>query len=477
MSLRELTMPKIIKLAMSLLFAVQVWAQNDNPPSRQPVPAMVGVDNSSAHADSYIANSSNDRMLTPPPVSGQAFPTSFVSEERSNYLQGGLSFTGAYGDNELGVLENGLPVSGASYSVSPLIALNETIPRLHYMVTYAPGFTFYQHASSRNQADQNAAIEFEYRLSPHLTFSAHDAFQKSSNVFDQPSDLAPPGTVSGGTQGTNFSVIAPVADRLSNSGDVGITYQFALNGMVGASGTFSNIHYPNPAQVPGLYDSTSQAASAFYSFRILKKHYFGAAYQYQRFVAYPTIGLGETQTQALLFFYTMYPTSKLSFSIFGGPQHSDTVEPPLPSSQPQLANVRAWSPEAGASLSWQGLTNSFAISYSHVIASGGGMIGAIQLDNTNATVRQQITRTLTGSVSGWYVSNSFLGSQLFAINSGHAFSATASLQQQLGQFLNAEIGYTRIHQNYRSVPVLSSNPDMNRFFVSLNYRFSRSLGR
>jgi len=28
--------------------------------------------------------------------------------------------------------------------------------------------------------------------------------------------------------------------------------------MVGANGTFSNLHYPNPAQVPGLYDAATR---------------------------------------------------------------------------------------------------------------------------------------------------------------------------------------------------------------------------
>ena len=81
------------------------------------------------------------------------------------------------------------------------------------------------------------SIEFQYRLSPHVTFSARDSFQKSSNVFNQP-DLSSARRVSGGSPGANFSVIAPIADRLSNAGNVGLTYQFSLNDMVGASGTF-----------------------------------------------------------------------------------------------------------------------------------------------------------------------------------------------------------------------------------------------
>ena len=329
-----------------MLAPVSVWAQVYNAQA-QPVPALAGP--------VFGQDSSDAPMLTPPPVSGEAYPTAFTSEERSNYLRGGLAFTTAYSDNVLGPV-SGHPVSDVSYSVAPLLALDETTPRLHCLLTYAPGYTFYQRTSARNEADQNAAIDFEYRLSPHVRFSGRDGFQKSSNVFNQP-DVGTSGAVSGGIQEANFSVIAPLADRLSNLGNIGLTYQFRPSSMIGANGTFINLHYANPAQVPGLYDAGSQAGSAFYSLRMAKRHYLGAIYQYQRLLSYPTVGLNETQTHAILLFYTVYPTSRFSISFFGGPQRSETVQPP-----PLLA-ARAWTPAGGASLSWQGRLNTFALSY------------------------------------------------------------------------------------------------------------------
>jgi hypothetical protein len=354
--------------------------------------------------------------------------------------------------------------------------LDETTSRLHLLTTYAPGFTFYQRTSDRNQADHNASIEFEYRLSPHVTFSAIDDFQKSSNVFNQP-DLASSGGVSGGTQGGNFSVIAPIADRLSNSGNVGITYQYALNSMVGASGTFTNLHYPDPSQVPGLSDASSQSGLAFYSLRVAKMNYLGVTYQYQRLVSYPILGNSETQTHAVLFFYTLYPASRFSITFFGGPQHSDTIQPPQPPLNLQLPAARAWTPAAGASLAWQGRLNTLAASYSHVIAGGGGLIGAVQMDSAAASVQQRITKTLTGSVSGTYAQNDVLGTPILGASNGHSISGTASLQQQFGQHLSVQLGYTRLHQDYSGISILASTPNTNREFVSLSYQFSRPLGR
>jgi len=476
-------------LGLILLASAPVWSQDE--PRPVPAPAATGP------VSDVPTDDDTGRMLTPPPVNGQFYPTVPTSEERSNYLRGGLAFTSAYTDNAVGLVETcttavppvcySHPVSDVSYSVAPFIALDEAMPRLHLVLTYAPGFTFYQRESSLNEADQNASINLEYRLSPHVTFSARDEFQKSSNVFNQP-DLASAAAVSGSAQEANFSVIAPIADRLSNSGNVGITYQFAANDMVGASGTFTNLHYPNQAEVPGLFDSGSQSGSAFYSLRVAKRHYLGAVYQYQRLLSYPTPGTNETQTHALLGFYTLYFRPKFSISLFGGPQYAEVGPqffetvcplngvPPCFASAPSPAS-RSWNPAAGASLSWQGHRSTLAVSYAHLISSGGGLIGAVRMDNASASIRQQLSRRLSASVNGGYVQNDLLAAAPLGSNYGHTVSGTAALQQQFGQHLNLQLGYTRLHQDYSTVAVLAATPNTNREFVSISYQFSKALGR
>ena len=41
----------------------------------------------------------DSRMTIPPSVSGEAYPTTGTSEERSNFLAGGVTFITAYNDN------------------------------------------------------------------------------------------------------------------------------------------------------------------------------------------------------------------------------------------------------------------------------------------------------------------------------------------------------------------------------------------
>jgi len=456
--------------------AMPAWSQADNGLPQQPVPPLAGIQNGDIAADDKNADpAQNDKMLVPPPVSGETYPTAPLVEERSNYLRGGLSFTTAYTDNALGGI-NGHAISDIGYSVAPSIALDETTPRTHLIATYAPGFTFYQRVSARNESDHAASIDFSYRVSPHVTFSARDAFVKSSNIFNDPS-LGTNTAVAGGLPNTNLSVVAPIADVLNNSGNVGLTYQFALNGMIGVSGTFSNLHYPDSSEVPGLFDANSQGGSAFYSRRISKMHYLGVSYQFQRLISYPTAGLSETQTHAAVFFYTLYASTLFSISFFGGPQHSDTIQPPLPPLQLQLPEMRSWTPIVGGSLSWQGRLTTIALSYSHAIMGGGGLIGAVHADTGSTSIRRQLAKRLSGSLAGSYTQNDVLASLLAGGTDGHSLFGTATLERDFGEHFNIALGYSRIHQSYSNVPLLSLVPDTNREFISIKYVFVRPLGR
>jgi hypothetical protein len=440
---------------MILLVACPLWAQ-------------VAASDGAEAAAVGPGGGGGGAMVTPAPVSGEGYSMGFTSETRSNYLRGGLMFGSAY-DDAATTGANGQPVSDVSYSIWPTISLDQTRSRLHWVLTYSPGYTFYQRNSSLDLASQNLAVDLKYRLSPHVTLSLRDTFLKTSNVLNQPSsDLAQP--VSGAVSVPNSSVIAPIANVLTNTANTTITYQFSANGMVGASGTFTNLHYPNQAQVPGLGDSSSKGGSAFYNHRLSKMHYIGATYQYQMFIANPTLGQSETQAHSVFLFYTIYLKPTLSISLFGGPQYSNTAQFGMPT-------TTAWSPAGGASMGWQGRLTSFALSISRAINDGGGLSGAVQAISANASLRRQITRNLSASLAAGYASNSVLNALPVLAAGGHTISGNASLQRQFGQHLNLQLQYMRLHQSYSDIAVLSSTPDRNRESITISYQFARPLGR
>jgi hypothetical protein len=128
-------------------------------------------------------------------------------------------------------------------------------------------------------------------------------------------------------------------------------------------------------------------------------------------------------------------------------------------------------------LSWQGHLSNVAVSYAHMISSGGGLIGSVRMDSASASIGQQLSKTLNAAVSGVYAQNDILGVASLASNNGHTVSGTASLRQQFGQHLDVQLGYTRLHQAYSAVAILATTPNTNREFVAISYQFSRALGR
>ncbi len=430
-------------------------------------------------------------MITPAPAGGAGYSLGFESEGRSNYLRGGLTFQTAYDDDVFtnpGSVPPNQPVAAISYSIWPTIDLDVRRPRTKLNLLYTPGFTFYQQAgsakgsgiqaSSYNEQDERVGVDFEYRLSPHVTMTLRDSLSQTSNLLNQPTTDSST-VISGSSQPASQPVISPIAEVLRNVGSVGISDQLGLNEMIGANGSFTNLHYPQQSEVSGLYDSSSKGGSVFYSHRLSRRHYVGVTYQYDDLRAYPTGSQSQTQTDTVSFFYTFYASARLSVSLFGGPEYADTEQAGVPA-------VKGWSPSTGASFGWQGLHTSVAGSYARTITDGGGLVGATHSNAANISIRQQITKRMDTGVSGNYSENSLLSpiatnsatSPLASYSSGgHTVQGTASLRQQMGEHLSLQLGYTRVHQSYSNIAAISSAPDRNREWVSVSYSFARPLGR
>lgn len=437
-----------VSLSLVLLFAMPLWSQV--------VPTATGT---------APAQNEDTQMQTPPPVSGEPYPSIVGSEARSNYLRAAVNVNTAYDDNVL-TGSSGHPVGDVTYSILPTISLDQATARLRQTLTYSPGFTFYQPTSELNEMDQNAAANFQYRLSPHAIINVRDTLQKSSNAFNQLESA-----VSGSSQIPPTIVITPFGDRLSNALNAELSYQFSRNGMIGGSGGLSVLNFPNLSQVPGLYNSSSRGGAAFWSARLSSTQYFGAAYQYSRSQANPLHAQSETQTNTVSLFYTLYLKRTFSLSFAGGPQHSDFAQSSLPTES-------SWTPSAMASIGWQRNHTNFAASYARVVTGGGGLLGAFESDSGNALARWRATRTWTLGATASYMNNKNVTPALFTSSpGGRSISGSVSVQHTISEHLNAECGYQRLHQSYPGIPVLTNAPDSDRVYITVSYQFTRPLGR
>jgi hypothetical protein len=404
-------------------------------------------------------------MQTPPPISGQAYPTETAGEERSNYLRGGLRLQVAYDDNvEPGITSK--PVSDEIYTIGSSIALDQITPRAHKMFSYSPGFTLYEPTSALNALNQNATASYEYRLSPHAKVSVQDTFVQASNVFDQPA-----GGVSGSTQAAAVAVVAPFAEQLSNGTSGESTFQFSRNSMIGAGGTYSILDYSNPAQAAGLPNSHTYGGSAFFNRRLSSAQYMGVNYQYSKMTSSSASGASGTEMYTIYSFYTLYLGHSLSLSVSGGPQHFNVTEAPFPAST-------AWTPAVTASMGWQRSRTNLAASYSRTVNGAGGLLGAFESTAGNASGRWQATRTWTLGVAASYsILKSVTPLSPTTSQGGHTMSGTVSVTHPIGEHFSAEIGYSRLHQSYGGIAAISENPDSDHGYISISYQFSRPLGR
>jgi hypothetical protein len=408
---------------------------------------------------------SGEPMRKPPPVSGDAYPSATASETRSNELRVGLSFQAAYDDNILAG-ETPTAISDESYSMKPTMQIDQRTSRFQQSLVFEPGFTFYQHTSARNEADQLVRESIEYWFSPHTTVTLRDSFLKSTNVLNQPY-----GDVSGSAQPSAAQVMAPFADTMSNAASGEATYQFGLNGMIGGSGTTTLLNYLNPSQAVGLSNSETRGGSAFYNLRLPRSQYVGVTYQYSRMIASIASSQSATYVQTANFYYTLYLVHSLTLSVSGGPQHFSVTEPPLPPSA-------SWTPAVEASMGWQRMRTNLAASYSRSVSGAGGMLGAFQSDSARASVRFRCARTWIVAAAGdYWLQKAALPAFIMPSSGGHGVSGTSTVQHTMGEHITAEFGYTRVHQSYASVAAVSANPDSDRGYVSISYQFTKPLGR
>jgi hypothetical protein len=448
-------------LGILLLAATTAWCQQNT------------VATADAKATDTTATDTADLpMATPPPVSGEAYSTSFTTDTRSNFISGGLTLGTGYSSNILGGSSSN-PTSDVSYTIWPSVGMNYSTSQMNAILRYSPGFTFYQHSSGLNQADQNVGVDFKWRFTPQFNISLRDSFQKTSNVFNQPDPLSAT-VVSGGVPASNTAIIAPIANQLHNTAGVEMSYQLGAASMIGASGTFTSLAYPDPSEAVGVYDSNSEGFSAFYSLRVKERHYLGVSYQYQNTDSYPGgTATGPqvdstTKSQTVFMFYTLYLKPNLSVSVSGGPQHVDAVQYPQSSS--------SWSPLFVTSLSWQGEHTSIAGSYSRTVTGGGGLMGTFQSNILNLSGRWQFSRNWTVGLAGGYSDNNTLTPTFIqSTPGGHSLSGTISLRRPLGENFSFETGYTRLQQNYSGVQAVSTTPNVNSVFLNVSYHFNRPL--
>ena len=435
-----------------LLMAGSAWPQ-----------AVPGATGAAANIDDEY------RMPTPPMVGAEPFQTQAGLEQRSNYVHGGLTVSPAYSDNVLNRTGTDR-VADMVYTVSPTISVDKSVPRLQFMWEVTPGFTLFQHVTARNSAYQNTTFHGQYRLTPHTTATWREAFLHTSNVFGEPYAIFP-SSISGAPSPSPPDVVPIFAERLMNEANAELTFQPTMNVLIGAGGSTTWYHLPNPSEAPGLCDSNSGSASGFYSRRYAGTQYLGLTYQYAHILEHPQNSDLTIFTHAALPFYMISLGQALKASISGGMQYYHEA----PNSS---VSNGSWKPMLVGSLGWQISRFAVAAQGSRSVTGGGGLLGAYQTTSGVANIRWLPARSWALQGSGaYYLRQNVSFLSLFGTPGGHTVSGSISLERTLSERITLRFGYQREHMSYSQVESIARNPDLNREFVSISYHFSRALGR
>ncbi len=464
----------VLVLAGSRMLAAQ------NPPAQStesrptPAPAM-SVSALSAliggGASVTEEDTSGSLPQIPSMLGGQGTSLALLAEqERSNYLRGGINIGTSFDDNAS--LASSGAVSNTIYSVFPNIAIKQTFSRLRWNLGYAAGMTVNQKLSNRNQASQALKFDSQFRLSPHVNLRVAEDFSLSSGFFDS---AARAGFVGGGSP--NANLIAPLSRQRSSSTVAAVDYHFALKDMVGASGSFSDLHFSDLAPSAILANTRTTSGSAFWLHGLFGRDWIGASYRFQRLTFEP--GTGKTMVHSLLCINTFSLPGRFTLTGFVGPEYSDN-RGLTSGSVAQVAHFTQTSVAGGADIGWQKEHTTLAAGFSRHIQDGGGVLGAVRLQSVHGDIRQELFPGWAAGLSVSYGKNKALTVPVSSsASSVDAATLGALLERNLGRNIGLSLGYSHEFQDRSGItdPAFSGGAHRNRFSVTIGYQWVRLLGR
>ncbi len=465
-----------------VLIGLQIPGEGQNPNTQntnvgsgvtRSVPAgavsgIIGVDTQSE------GESREDLPPIPSMLGGPGSSLAFLSEmERTNYLRGGVNLGAAYDDNAL--LAPSGQVGNMTYSVFPSIALDQSTSRMRWTLRYGAGLTVNQRLSNQNQGSHNLNFDSEFRLSPHVNLRAAEDFSLTTGMFaaSSGSALQPGPTVANG------SLITPLANMRSSQTVVETNYHFARNDLIGASGSFYNLHYSDVSTGSGsLSDAQTAMGSGFWLHKIFHGDWAGVGYRFQRMTYGP---IGETRVHSFTLINTLSFSRAFTLSAFIGPEYSDNYG--IAATGPnagQLASFGSWSTAGGVDLGWQKQRTSLTGGYSRQVSDGGGIVGAVRLENIHAAVRRELLPGWAAALTATYGNNEALTlASATTATSIKATSVGASLERNIGRRLGFQLVYSHDLQNQAgsASPSLNYDANRNRFSITLSYQWAKPLGR
>jgi hypothetical protein len=477
MSIRRLVILVWMVAGLQLLSAAQTPA-SQNPPAQSPggdsasdrtAPAAALSALAGMQPEGGVEDANSDLPQIPALLGGKGTSSAFLPElQRSNYLRGGVNVGAAYDDNAL-LLPNG--ESNTSETIFPNIRIEESSSRTRWSLGYAGGLTVNQKITNQNQGSHNLDFDSQSRLSPHVNLRVAEIFSLTTGFFDSGN-----GTGVASSGGPNASLLTPLSTQRNSATTVETNYHFALNDLVGASGSFYDLHFTHAPAGTLLTDSQTASGSAFWLHRIFRGDWGGASYRFDRITFNPN---GETRVHSFAAVNTLSFSKRFTLSGFIGPQYSENQGLVAGTAQSQPTPSNAWSVGGGVEGGWQSEHTSLSAGYSRTISDGGGVLGSVRLQNVHAAFRRELIPGWVAALTASHGTNQSI-TVPFATSASsiNVTSAGISLERNVGKSIGLRLGYTHDFQQQFGLPAPTPTQDAhrNRVFVTLSYQWAKPLG-
>lgn len=392
--------------------------------------------------------------------------------EKASLFTYGVTVSTQY-DDELGQgTTNGR--GDVIYYLQPEFGFDIKRSRWQSTLEYLPAVTYStQRRSSYDLFSHTLSFALTHQFTKRLTFDVHNDFTLTNNPFDNlraNSELQQIDPLNR----PNTSVSGTILSRRMEQVDATVAYALSRRASFGVSGNFMHSDYREAVQsgFEGSLQTISKSGEAFYSYQTGPRTSMGLRYRYDAL----DFGHGAVKTDAhsLLYSWDIAFKPSLAFSLFAGPNYSDTRQSPVISGSAGARSLD-WSGVGGATLNWKGQRHEFIAGATRQISDGGGTRGNVRLDSYNLRISRQIRRHFNVSTYAVYNHNHLLlpvdgGSSSFDyLGAGAEFGRDITEHTSLGLF------YLRVQQN--GDHTVSSFSSGNRVGIRLSYRKQRPIGR
>jgi hypothetical protein len=409
------------------------------------------------------------------PVTGDIRPIvlhSGVAE--SNAIFANLAGGAAVDDNNNNSVTH--PIAGEQYFLDPSVAIQETRRHLAWDASYSPTLRVYVPSSSqRDVFNQSITGALHYDATKRLGIGLRQDYLRTSDPFEQLGENPlQPGLGLGYRSG---ALSLPNFRRTELLSQAEINYRLTKHTSLGIDGAFKQINGNEVGvQRTSLIDTHDTLGSAFLSHQLTARQAFGVQYLFLDIV-FPGQD-AHTVTHGVVLFYQMAITPHMSFAVFAGPEYSEIhnqlllnflgVELKAPVSS------TLWSPSGGATFAWSGDRLGLLASYVRRISDGGGIEGAVELNDGLVNLRCKLGRHWAADLNGELNEHALLDEP--GIYNLRVLELGAGIHYQLRQHLSMRAQYQRLHHIGGSDPLLLTG-NHNRVTVGIERNFTFPIGR